>query len=1009
MKINFTNNQLESYKIKTFPSDNEYYMKNIIIKNVGKKTSIEFLLHIKDNLENLKIFQNNEAKKFLKLKIFEIIDERMLSEINSTKVKNIDSLLAKYSASSIKINPSHEFIGNKQNIEEHEKEEDNIILSYKKNLDLSRENINFISLGMYFYIDIKELAKENKISPLSIKEDMLFTKVKIIPLVSSNSRTLDNSTVQDLRTIKKIFEENDFLRHINDKLEQNLKQVKNLSNKNRKIKDDKFFSNIFISKDVFNNINFLFSIDYINLIKNNSLYKKIINNTAFPEDIYQKSFISSLKITRKRIKKNHKNNKYYEVPEASIEQVINTSSNIFNKKINKINNNESFIEEIGLDPRFRTFHVSDKNILNKKNGYDKNAYYKYGINLTILDGYTEYLKNIKRKISQNMVFLKWYYNDTQNFVKLTNNSTLNIKKGFYNTLTNNFNSYFIDTVFPIKHQKNLNKVLTDLIGTLDIFGFFNKNYNPFPEDSFKYASIKFDERLNKENLLNSFKSLLNPKTATADSIMYFIKTYEKILLYFEAMVKNNNNSKYELEYWFQNDYVNLDDSKGSGYDYFSVVKNSGLTVIGESFYKQKILKNNFTYGNNNFVNSNTFSSLAPSVIKISNKNFYLLDFYDRYINQDYSKLEIDIKRYLTNRSLRDEPIREDLDINNRNILKNKLIKNSKFLLKDYSIVIDDVKYSPSAQKNIFKFGQEFIEEIEPTDPSLLLLQISKFIDLEKNNFVKNKKEKKLNFPFFTQASYPYQIDYLLKKTDRFFSSSSNFLKNCEEHSKFLLLYNTIHMVQICEMTKNIKNQQWSTLTKEKFNTLDRSRNYLCRLVPFQSDFLGINEFRDIKLPIYDKYFIINRSIINSARAIDLSTSYLPSKAFVKKITPIIKPFIYPIKPTNSVKFNTGLTYNFSSFMKKSNIINVKPTINTNLFKETSPVIDLRPNREFSPITHFEFQDNSKKYNNFSNIITTTKSLKSSYQQPSATNNQFVNKVSSVVTSAFRNFIGKSKK
>jgi len=58
---------------------------------------------------------------------------------------------------------------------------------------------------------------------------------------------------------------------------------------------------------------------------------------------------------------------------------------------------------------------------------------------------------------------------------------------------------------------------------------------------------------------------------------------------------------------------------------------------------------------------------------------------------------------------------------------------------------------------------------------------------------------------------------------------------------------------------NIKNANWKTLTREKYNSIGPQNNILCRLTGYVNSYFKIKTDKDVEETAYDKYFILQGS------------------------------------------------------------------------------------------------------------------------------------------------------
>jgi hypothetical protein len=203
-----------------------------------------------------------------------------------------------------------------------------------------------------------------------------------------------------------------------------------------------------------------------------------------------------------------------------------------------------------------------------------------------------------------------------------------------------------------------------------------------------------------------------------------------------------------------------------------------------------------------------------------------------------------------------------------NLLFNKLniVNNNSNIFLDDSRNVRENNNSSAVQDNNLN------------DPTLLYLALAKNIELEKNTF----KNTKLNInninisdPKYKDLmnDLPYHLELIFKEKSKFFNNDYKYLSNLTLNSKFLLLFNTLHKVQILTYeNNNIKNELWKNLTIDVINSLNNNA-YLCRIQPCNAEDFNLKNFIDIKLPIYNKYFILTN--INPLKTVNVNTISLP--------------------------------------------------------------------------------------------------------------------------------------
>lgn len=861
MFLTFNEQQIQKIREKIFPLNADYFIKKALIKFSGEQTVLDINLIIKDDINNSKIFNNVNARKYLKMKII-FAPESIVREIiskNNFNISTINDIIYKYRLETLNISPANEFIGDRNKILENI-ENNYISLTYTKKIIFPYKNIDNLHALAFFYTDVNSLVEELKLEKKYIPLEATFSNFNILPLIVENQYP---SYVQDSRITKRIFEENEILKNMKDILNINIKTVKNLSHKQITPSKNPFFSNLYISKDINKHINFIFSFDYNRFIIENSKFKKNLLQTEFPEDLYKKTYLNSIKIIRKRVVKYPKNNgkyEYYDLEESSVEQVGTANINKDTFLINKQSDSKFFLEEIKLDENYRWFNVSDKTILSKKNGY-----YQYGIQVSVTDTYSEYLKLLKDKLQNNFASIKKYYEDTKIFKR----SALFL--GYYDYLTDSFTDYFINNIFPANHQDNINILMSDMIGIMKVLGMFKTKFKT--NESGRDFSDLIEEKdplLSEEKFTNACKSLINPAVCNADSILYFINIYEKIILYLNNLIANTYNPTTNIDHWFKNSTVDASDCQNVGYLFFDSLKTfSGTNIIGERAYRQKV-SNDYAIYTEGSVQDTAYYNIIPSVVKLGDKdNFLLSDNVRDHKNKDYNTLEMNIIKYREFKNINYTGTRLEL-IDKKSIKESEAINSVMESMRSYGVAPwenERLIFQRTVVDPYLSFKEIYEKNKKLTDLSSLLLQI---LRVQNSDSITELEEEDIAFkaPAFFTWYYPYQIQALVQKKDKLFKDSKTFRKNVEENSKYLFFYNTIHVVEVLESSdKGVNMNNWVRLTQEKLLQLNDKKDFLCRLsllhLKTTPNGFGVkNEFKSIELPIFDNYFLLRKNWLN---------------------------------------------------------------------------------------------------------------------------------------------------
>lgn len=184
--------QIQAIKEKMYPQQRGIttFLKNVIVNDYGAENShnsFRIIYSFEDgntfdekNERYFKVFNNQTAIKYMKLKLFEILSPEMSKEIESfIDIKDLENIISKYGALSQTLTPSLDFIGPKNDPALHNMMDRNhgVIMSYETTFLLSRPQINFFSLGAIFYLDKEEYIKDQNVEERFLETNILFDKV----------------------------------------------------------------------------------------------------------------------------------------------------------------------------------------------------------------------------------------------------------------------------------------------------------------------------------------------------------------------------------------------------------------------------------------------------------------------------------------------------------------------------------------------------------------------------------------------------------------------------------------------------------------------------------------------------------------------------------------------------------------------------------------------------------------------------------------------------------------
>lgn len=941
MIFTFSQQQIDAIKLLTFPdmnpTNNIVDLKNCVLNTSGTDSVFKLNIIIKDELtENAdkklvhgKIFNNKISQKMMKMIFFEMYDEQIRTKaLQCNTSLELLALIRNYGVIHYILSPSYDFDGHKTDPDKHFKEQNtNIInLSYKKDFILPETDINYFSLGIAIFNDLDIYVKEQNIKPEFIEKRILFGGVKIFDLIKTDYL---NPIVNDLRLVKTIFKNVNsnsqfsysedmastglsLLENINSDTSLDKKIIKLLSEKQKKIANDVYFSNAYYSRNRDGKLSFIFNLDYKNLLINNTSYQQFIKNSSMQDEFLNSVNLSSLSIVRRRITKSTKKDKPKIYNNNSTLTTIITAND--NKQTKKIEHKKEksfsikenslwFIDEVG---NLRTFEITDAEV------YDLGAgLYQYGVQITLEDTFFD---KILQKIGESRIDIKNlndYYSLANKILKIDSKDiTAVVKQGVYDPITNSFTKEFIkDYVKELTSVDNNGQTKQYSLSSLNI------------EAVARFVSllelfgIKLPAVNDKETIANIFISMLNPETGNPDTILTFINTYQKFINKMEKIFSSiNKNKLIFIDNWFNNDFVDTSHKIGIGYQYVQNEDSDGLGTVSlvqlNSIIEKEILKYTPINQPKDSEIPNKFGFISPSVIYTDNRSINLdLVVEDvKAISQfNFIEAEIDIKRFnlldkagnkvtVDNRPNNPSPRQQELTLRMNNVMESLSVKVS-----DLFVNSANASGVNTGNDNLARYNNKL-------DASYLLLALAKNINFSNNKLKQAFEQQK---PFINgrdakniykdeyENLVPMQVRYLADNSSRILNQNQEYLKSLDFNSLFLFFYNTLHCIEYLYLStdtnKNIllKSENWAKLDGSIINWMEENNlTVLCRIKNYQDNLLGINEWEQIKLPIYNQYFLL------SAKPSSFSVS--------------------PFRPRTFDKFST----NIRSIIESTNLVNL---------------------------------------------------------------------------------------
>ncbi len=772
--------QLQVQKIKTnfYPQEvtEGKFLKSVVVNSYGidnPDNSLKITYHFNDGKTDtngkqiFKVFNNIQAKKYMKLKIFEILSDRMLKELKSNNtdvfrdITTLENIIKKYGALSRDLSPSYDFIGDKENIDSHIKLEDGSIdLAYEINFLLARPQIEYLYLGAIFYFDKNAYLADQKVDEKFIDKRILLNKLYVYPLYTRNT-LVDGAPVQDLRIIKNSFanlsdldnlsaiinsdkvydalraikehKSKNFLKPTSD-LENDEKSKQEILKYNESIARKKYFSNIYYSRNSNKFLGLVFNLDYDELIKNNSAYAALIKNTQAKQDYTQKCKISSIKILRRKIEKRNsktESKQLITVKKDTTETLIDSGepkdSNLISPKATNI----YAIKEIKLKngkSSLRSFSVTDKTVF-----FDKKAIYQYGVEIDVADSINEYLISLADTLSARLPDLNNYLEETSKVVRTTYSDEKGYSiDGSYDALKNTFTPKFIAS---FKQPR------------IDYLGNSSPSYQQvIAEAAASYVAVLYIFGLLKDNneltaTIKSITNVLNPVNTNANIIQFFTSSYERLINQIYKITKDNYNNNFKIEHWFKNDYVDSTMPINLGYKFFDFNAYDGLGIIDTFELSNRVNLEINKYALNPQNDSGEYENkkycyVSPLTIYSKDKTLELrnlVDNPDSINDMDYMQLELSILNGIMDGLDASEAFDPKINkISKKTDLMNVMSVASSKLLKQFSINSKNIFIDKSNLKEKQKF--EVNNEINLTH---LMLGLAKQYDINKKTYLNN--------------------------------------------------------------------------------------------------------------------------------------------------------------------------------------------------------------------------------------------------------------------------------
>ena len=479
-----------------------------------------------------------------------------------------------------------------------------------------------------------------------------------------NANEIYNTTLRDFRDL-------DLINNININLRGNSPTNQRIKGKNAA------FSDMLLTKDEFNNIKFLFDIDFARLLVDKIQYPSLIANIqdgiwrpapskgSFNEVLdlckIRSITIKKRKLTNKSQNKSLLNNlisdaKVQKIDDSVPEEIVvvgldrasmvegssarrhrNLETREQTGEIKEITGNIYFIESGRPGNKIRTFTGTD--FLDSPPGI-----YCYSVEIEIVDGSKEWLENRLKGLESSYKELQQYRSQIERLAKITpRSSELDILK----KIETDGQTYIRNSKGP------WHNAVVDLFRLISVFS--NGEENFVGKDGRKISTGISQRKI--QSLKFSLALMAHPKTASIKSIDLLIATCAKFIKKFESIRETQKgllsrssaeksaqtpgqgsrlpNPIIVVEHKF-GDIIDTKNLNNIGYDYITTINRTptkGLQTVDEAFYKQRVVEENERFFKNiaeagvimaetpheNNLRVTEMTFLAPSALRLPNR------------------------------------------------------------------------------------------------------------------------------------------------------------------------------------------------------------------------------------------------------------------------------------------------------------------------------------------------------------------------------------------------------
>lgn len=438
-------------------------------------------------------------------------------------------------------------------------------------------------------------------------------------------------------------------------------------------KTESIFSDMYLARNSDGDIKFMFGLDFLNIMKNNSSFSNFFNsnNKRFKDEAIKNTKLATLKIIRRRIKNNIKQDSSkaeYHLEKFDTnepDELVVMVSDLSWKNLKESNDLKGSLREVDIEmgqeyESIRYFTGTDKTFSEITDGL-----YQYGIELEIEDGTIDYIKTRLNALETAKQDLLKYYNqvsmpsmnkyfaeNTNPHIQSPNEYTAKstVVNPGYDILSNKFSKQLIDKLnqeYSFQNKEQSAPWIAPVAVFVDVFDLFSQGISTNQE---------------RRKLISIIYKYLNPQSANPSSILKTIELFDYLIssvsratgLTADVSIGSSNTrpaasggkSKLNLKIMkFFNNIVDSNISKRYGLDYLATTSVSddnadGLKTITSDLLFKRVENETAKYFNNqrpnldftnpgaNFklsgnIDQNSFSYMTPTRIDLPARSVVL--------------------------------------------------------------------------------------------------------------------------------------------------------------------------------------------------------------------------------------------------------------------------------------------------------------------------------------------------------------------------------------------------